>query len=493
MLGIDFWTSAGLLAFALAVTLLADWLVARSRNERLRPGEGLWRQVDDWLGRLVWVALMYVGVALGVRYLERVGHALFGYALLFLLVLLLSLGRAALYRRSAQRSPQATAAWQVPGWGELLRGAMYLLAAAVLLLVLLWLTGQRLRWLSLVLALLGALLTELDSQNSLLGRALPFVSRPLEVTLGKGQTWRTPAVAAGLALVALPLLAVGGWQSWIALPLGFTSHLLLDLLGPRGAMLLWPLSRTRHHILGGKLLLPGSRAERWLAALLGLAATLLAVAVGVGAEPPPPIAVPSYEQTLERYYAQRGRTLVYASVQGTWQASGRRIGGTFEVLNAAGSSLILLDRFTGQVFTAGRSADDDLYVNGISLQIGDTVRIKPAEIHLKGEALASVLPVIYQMQAEPGVQHIFISGDLLVPLGLPGPPVDYGQTSLQRVRELEPGHYRLRYLTAAELIGLADLEVETAQLLVVGIYAVPASGPTVTPLPSPPKGAGASP
>lgn len=492
MLGIDFWVQVGLLAFALAVTLLADWLVARLHNEALWPDRRFLPLLDDWLGRLVWVVLMFAWAAIAVRYLERVANPLAGYVLAALAAFLLSLVRAILYRRTVRPAGQG-ARFQVTGrrpeWRDLLHGAIYVLAALVLLLLLVWIAGQRLQWLALLIIVLGALLPDLDNRASLLGRALPFLSRPLQDALGTRQAWHTPAVAAGLAVLGLPLLAAGGWQAWIALPLGFLAHLLVDLFSPRGVMLLWPLSRTRHTLLRGTLAEPGGRVERWLGAVLGLVTLLLALVVGVGAEPPPPIVVPSFEQTLERYVALRGRSQVFARVQGTWQASGRRMSGTFEVLNAVGSSFVLLDRYTGQVFTAGRAADDNLYLNGISLQTGEEVRIKPAEIRLAGEPLANALPVLYQMQAEPGVQHIYVSGELVLAAGSSALPVDLDQTSLRRVRKLDEGHYGLRYLTAAEFIAMAGaIHVESADLLVVGTYTVTASGPTATPLPLPPDG-----
>jgi inner membrane protein len=350
-------------------------------------------------------------------------------------------------------------------------------------LLLAWLAGERLHWLAILVLLLGALLPDLDNQDSLLGRALPFLSRPLQDKFGHHEAWHTPAVVAGLTLLGLPLLAFGGWQAWVALPLGFGTHLLVDLLSPPGVMLFWPLSLHHHRLLSAPLAQQGGRAEGSLAALLGLAVALLILVVGVGAEPPPPIVAPSYEQTVERYYSLRGRTLVYASIQGTWQASGRRIGGTFEILNAVGASFILLDLYTGDVFSAGRTAGDNLYLNGISLQTGDEARVKPAEIHLEDEPVANALPVLYEMQAEPGLQHIYVSGDLLLSPNSAGPRPDYSQTSLRLIQQIEPEHYRLSYLTAADLINLAGLQVEMADLLIVGTYAVPGSGPTVTPLP----------
>ncbi len=483
MLGLDFWTAASLLTLALVLTFLADWLVAHLQKQPLWLDRGLTRFAEDWLARLVWVALLFAGLAIGVRYLERVENSVAGYFLLILMALLLSLARAALFRRTLWREQRVPAARQFPGWRDLLRTAIYILAGLVLLLGLAGLAGQRLHWPAIAVLALGALLPDLDSQASLLGQALPFLSRPLENRLGHRQAWHTPAVAASLALLGLPLL-LGGWQVWIALPLGFVTHLLVDLWRPPGVMILWPVRRTYCQAPGAPLAEPGGHAQYWVAALLSLAAILLGLVVGVGQEPPPPLVTPSFEQTLERYYALRGRTLVYAGVQGTWQASGRRMSGTFEVLNAVGSSFILLDRYTRAVFSAGRSAENDLYLNSISLQTGDTVRVKPAEIRLEDTSLADTLPLLYELQAEPGLQHIYISGDVLLPQDAPGLPIGYSQTSLRRIQELAPGHYSLRYLTAAELISLAMVHVDTADLLLVGTYVVPPSGPTVTPLPA---------
>jgi hypothetical protein len=44
----------------------------------------------------------------------------------------------------------------------------------------------------------------------------------------------------------------------------------------------------------------------------------------------------------------------------------------------------------------------------------------------------------------------------------------------------------LHYLAATELIELANLWLEMGELTLVATYASPPSGPTVTPLPSPP-------
>jgi hypothetical protein len=154
----------------------------------------------------------------------------------------------------------------------------------------------------------------------------------------------------------------------------------------------------------------------------------------------------------------------------------------FEVLNASGQSFVLFDRYTGDIFTAGRAATDNFYLDRITLQAGDSVRVKPVEVHLEDQRLADALPVVYQMQREHGLQHIFVSGDVIGP----ALPVDFSQTTLRRIRSLDDGHCRLDYLSASQLIDLADVMVEKANLVIVATYTTSATGPTVTPLPPPP-------
>jgi len=323
-----------------------------------------------------------------------------------------------------------------------------------------------------------------------LGRLLPFISRPLEARLGHRQPWHSLASNAFVALITTPLILLIGFQAWYLIPLAFFSHLILDMLTLQGPMLFWPLADTRYLLFGGPIKSPGDRTERRLAAVLAIACTILLMVVDICPPKPAPVPSLSYAQTIERYYALRGRNLVFADVEGTWQTTSRRMSGRFEILNAANESFILLDRYDGKVFTAGRSANDNLYLNRITLQPGSPVRVKPAEIHLQDEPLAAGLPVLYEMQREPGLQHIYISGDVVLPgpsnLISPTLPIDYAQTSSRRIQAQGPGRYRLRYLTASELIALANQQVVAADLVIVGTYATAETGPTVTRLPAPP-------
>jgi inner membrane protein len=479
------WIILGLLVFSAAVTVFTDYLAARLRPATPRPGI----PAAALVASIVWGLLLFVAGLIATRYVERTANIAIGFLIFGVVAFALSLTRALLYRRVDEQRPVRQRDWREIG-RLAVHNLTYLLFALCLYLALALITGQPADPVFFALLFLGALLPDLDSQASPLGRLLPFISRRLEARLGHLEEWHTLAANLLVAACSLPLVLLVGVSGWFVVPLGFLSHLILDLLNPEGLMLFWPLRRTRIKVPGGLVDSPGCRAERWLALALAIIALLLLVIVDLGPRRPPLAPVLSYQQNIDRYYSLRGRNLVYVDVDGTWQASGRRVRQRFEILNADGPGLILRDTFTGKVLTAGRGPDDNLYLNWINVLPGSAAVVKPVEVHLQDQPLADALPIIYEMQDEPGLQHIFVSGDISVsdPVGdsHPGLGVDYDQTNLRKVTAgEEPGHHVLRFLTAAELIELANVPVASADLVIVATYASPATGPTATPLPEP--------
>lgn len=483
------WFLIALLLFSGVVTLSTGWLVARVQGASRSTVS-----LGAVLAALIWVLILFAAGLVAARYIERADNPL-GYWLAYgAAAIILSLVRAYLYDRHREQSalrPGPTrpvlarsTVWQLD----------YLFFASVLYLGVAWLAGWYVDPVLFVPLAIGALLPGLDTERSWLGRLLPFVSRRLVARFGQWHVLHSLVAVLLVAVFTLPLALIVDWAPWALILLGYVSHLLVDLLRPDGLMLLWPVSRKRFAVLGRSVAARAGGLETRLLFGLAAAALFLLLFVDVGQPPPPPAPVPSYAQTLDRYYALRGRNQVVAAVEGTWQATGRRITDRFEVLNAAGESFVMLDRFTGKVFSAGRGAADNLYLNRIKLQAGPPIRIQAVEVQLQDQALVDALPAIYQMEREPGLQHIYVSGDVIL---LPGPDdaephlvPSQAQTGL---RHIQPGdgdpterHYRLQYLTASDLIDLAHVEVEAADLVIVATYVPDASGPTPTPLPTPP-------
>jgi len=489
MFGMDIapWTIVGISAYSIVVTLVASWIVADFRRLQL-PSAFTLRFLVDLIADLIWMVLLYVFGVLAVRYIERMPNAITGYLLLGSAGFFLSWARAALYQRvQKQRGPVQHSKGKALSV-LLLHNLNYFLLALVVYLVLSWLLRLPLEPLLLIPLWIGALLPELDWRDSLTGRLVPWISQKLEDRVGHLEEWHTPAAAVLVAIVSAPVSLVFGAQAAYLIPLGFVSHLFVDMLAPRGIMLLWPVRRTRYGLFRGILEAPGSIAERVLAGSLAAVAVLLLLAVGSHPEPAP-APTPSCEQTLERYYSMRGRTQVFAYIEGSWQISGRPISGWFEILNALDSSFLLLDRYTREVFTAGQTAADNVYLTRVVLRSGSPTVIKPVEIHLEDETLSEALGIVYQMQHEPGLKYIYVSGELVLARSQQStalPQVDLSQTNLRKVQQQSEASYGLQYLTASEFIELAAVHIETAELLIVATYVPAEAGPTVTPLPSPP-------
>lgn len=485
---LDPWILLALLGYSVLATLITNWLAAGRRRPAFPRGVSL-ADVVAAAASLIWIALVYAAGVIAVRYVERIAFPALGYLVFGLVAFALSWVRALLFRRIQEQEGPGKLPVERPWLLALIHNAIYVLFAVSLYLVLSWALDRSANPILFVLLGIGALLPDLDSRKSPLGRLLPFVSSRLETRFGHLQEVHTGGANVCMAIITVPLILVIGVEAWFSISLGFFAHLVVDLLDPQGVMLLWPLTRTRYKVFGGRLASPGNLEERRLFAILAVVAAGLLLLVDVGRPAPPPAPVPSYEQARGQYYSLRGNRLVFAYVEGSWNRTGRPVRGRFEILNTVGDSFVMLDRYDGNVFTAGRSPDDDLYLNRISLQPGPSASIKPVEIRLRGQHLADALPVVYQMQREPGLQHIFVTGDLVVPAEENGADLelDLARTGLRRiVAHNNTGHYDLHYVTASDLIGLANLPVKAADLVIVATYASPANGPTVTPLPSPP-------
>lgn len=114
-----------------------------------------------------------------------------------------------------------------------------------------------------LLAMLVALLPDVDTQSSLIGRALPFISIPLERRYGHRQI--THSLLALLACAALLFLLFP--DAWLLLTAAYASHLILDMLiGHIGIPLFWP-HQTRFHFAHIR---PASMWEGIIAFILAL-------------------------------------------------------------------------------------------------------------------------------------------------------------------------------------------------------------------------------
>ncbi|MEA3336690.1 MAG: metal-dependent hydrolase, partial [Chloroflexota bacterium] len=117
-----------------------------------------------------------------------------------------------------------------------------------------------------------ALLPDIDSQASIVGRLFPFISKPIERRFGHRQVTHS--------LLALVFVAGAAWlvfrSDWPLFAVAYASHFLIDMLvGHVGIPLLWP-HQSRFYVARIR---PGSTAELLLGIVL-LVATLLPLVPG---------------------------------------------------------------------------------------------------------------------------------------------------------------------------------------------------------------------
>ncbi len=134
----------------------------------------------------------------------------------------------------------------------------------------------------LVIATFGALLPDLDAAGSTLkywriGGVQPFVpiAQLLHGRFGHRGALHSLRGLGVLALVGLPLLFWLPWRWYLALLVGYASHLLGDACTKTGIPLLYPRPQRFWLLPRRWRLTTGSPEEEWLIPLLALAILLL--------------------------------------------------------------------------------------------------------------------------------------------------------------------------------------------------------------------------
>ncbi|MBN1887450.1 MAG: metal-dependent hydrolase [Thermoflexales bacterium] len=249
--------------------------------------------------------------------------------------------------------------------------ATHLLFAAIC--VMLWQVARRspLDAPTLLAALAGGVLPDVDISTSFAGRLLLPLSRFLERRFGHRQEVHTawPPLALGIASLLLPTTA---WTVPMqAMAVGYLSHLVLDTLNPAGTAFLLPLSKMRVILLGGKVQ-SGQSSEIVLLVVLLLGT--LALFPLTRFEPGELVQnlLPTLDTAREQYRLWESAYTVYAELEGTWNETHQHYAGLAEVLGFdPGGALKLRDVETGLEFTVGRHPIDDLYPTRIVLRKGE--------------------------------------------------------------------------------------------------------------------------
>ena len=220
MLGVsDPWMLAILALFSVVVTIITSWIAGGVRRPSLPTAISVAGMVRLFAS-LVWCALLLVAGVIAVRYIERISHLAVGWLVFSVVACVLSLAHAHLLCRLQDEEIERF----VRG---ICHNLVYLLGAVALYLLLLFAGDRSLSPLLLLPLSLGALLPDLDSRESLLGRLLPFFSQALEDHSGRCGKAHSLAANLLVAVITVPLISPAGWQAWALLSLGYLVHLII--------------------------------------------------------------------------------------------------------------------------------------------------------------------------------------------------------------------------------------------------------------------------
>lgn len=91
----------------------------------------------------------------------------------------------------------------------------------------------------IAVAMVGALLPDIDSRHSTVGKVVPFLSIPLQVFLGHRGALHSLLAAAGLLYFSVTF----GFPWAMSLTFGYIGHLLGDACTKSGVNFFWPVSK----------------------------------------------------------------------------------------------------------------------------------------------------------------------------------------------------------------------------------------------------------
>jgi membrane-bound metal-dependent hydrolase YbcI (DUF457 family) len=307
--------------------------------------------------------------------------------------------------------------------------------------------------------LLGALLPDIDTPTSLIGRCCSPLAGWLERRVGHRTLTHS---LLGLALASLPVLPLAWIEPrWpLAFALGYLSHLLVDAANPPGVPLLYP-SPVRAVFPGRESLRPaeGSRGEAVLCAGLVLGLAVLWPLHQVGFTRSLHVLTRTAAGAIADFRRWEGTRDVWADLDGHFRLSQRRLHRRVRILGIENvSTLIVLDPETNTIHTVGPNETANVYPGGIVAQPGRSVTVDTRPVTLTQRLLRELLREV------PPDGETYFHGIVRTPdaIALKPDPEAY-EVLKPGLQALELRFARPRDLEAPELRGVFVLE---AQVLV---------------------------
>ena len=270
-----------------------------------------------------------------------------------------------------------------------------------------------------VVAMLSALIPDLDSRQSYIGRLLPFISWPLEYYFGHRTLTHSLLMQLIASAVAYLLLPFG---MMLALLTGWLSHVMADMMTPAGVCWLWP-SRVRS-------VLPGHVNYRIQSTGSGELVFLLVMAVSAVLLQPLSIqgrgtvglirdSIGNIERARHDYDADKGDYQFSLQIEARDNRSYANVSGNYAVIGPYRENGFLLATANG-ISSICKSSHCDWYAEHVTLIRGEAEQTTAFEIVEPSLLTKTLIETVqgYEQQGE-----VYLLGSLSAKAVSPRPPV----------------------------------------------------------------------
>ena len=279
-------------------------------------------------------------------------------------------------------------------------GLLFILSLGLLL-------GITFNWALAFLATIGALLPDIDTPKSAIGRLMPPFSAWLERKIGHRQATHSLLALFMLSLALAPLIIINLFF-WVALLFGYLSHLIIDATNKSGVPLFYP-SPLRAVVPKSEKyrIAVGSKGEIILFTFISITAFLILPINRVGLFQSLHYIIRDTRSAIADYRSWADEYRVYAIVSGRFNVSQQPIQAQFEVLcvdNA--NSLVVYDWGANIVYTVGADKNANIYPKSIRCIKGEPILVITKRVHLENELLNNIIDHI------PPEGQTFIKGEV---------------------------------------------------------------------------------
>ena len=307
----------------------------------------------------------------------------------------------------------------------------------------------------------GALLPDIDTTTSDLGKFVKPVSRVLERRFGHRTITHSLLGMAALALATSWLLLIhpGAW-AWLLL--GVFTHLILDTCNVVGVPFLWPSRLEAVMVRDRSLRVPyGSPKEfSWLAMMSLTAVALVPLSLdGFGPWFHRALGTPT--GAVEDYLGWRDGFEVFVDIEGANLLNGEDISGRYRVLDALGKDELLVEDATGRAYSVSQSDSANIVSKRVAAWQGERITPNTYRADVSGLLVSDFLASLPR-----GARHLNLNAALTLKGNVEPPPaLGYFQRVTRYGDTLE-----LRAATPSDLAPFSNLAIETGSAVVRAEY-----------------------